>query len=201
MFSGIVEAVGRIEQIVEAADGGRTFTITSPFTDLALGESVCVSGVCLTVTRTSGAAFGADLSLETLRRTSFGDARAERRVNLERSLRLGDRLSGHLVFGHVDGVGRLEATTPEGDSALYRFSAPPEVSRYLVEKGSVTVDGVSLTVFACGGGSFTVAVIPHTAAVTTLGITPPGTAVHLEADMIGKYVEKFVGDRFPGGQT
>lgn len=192
MFSGIVEAIGRIERVSEASDGGRTFTIASPFSDLSLGESVCVSGVCLTVTRMAGGAFDADLSPETLRRTSFAEASVEQRVNLERSLRLGDRLSGHLVFGHVDGVGRLEAVTPEGDSALYRFSAPPEVARYLVEKGSVTVDGISLTVFSCTGDGFVVAIIPHTAAVTTLGATRPGTAVNLEADMIGKYVEKFV---------
>lgn len=192
MFSGIVEALGSIERVEEQEDGGSTLRIAAPFTDLALGESVCVNGVCLTVTAAAAGSFDADLSPETLRRTTFEGVAPGRAVNLERSLRLGDRLSGHLVFGHVDGVGRLVSVTPEGESALYRFAAPPEVDRYLVEKGSVAVDGVSLTVFACREGEFTVAVIPHTASATTLGSTEPGSPVNLEADMVGKYVEKFV---------
>lgn len=192
MFSGIIEALGSIERVEEKEDGGSTLRIAAPFTDLALGESVCVNGVCLTVTAAAAGSFDADLSPETLRRTTFEGVAPGRSVNLERSLRLGDRLSGHLVFGHVDGVGRLVSVTPEGDSALYRFAAPPEVDRYLVEKGSVAVDGVSLTVFSCTEGEFTVAVIPHTASATTLGSTEPGSPVNLEADMVGKYVEKFV---------
>ena len=194
MFSGIVEAIGQVRS-VEPSGGGRRITIAAPFEDLALGESVCVSGVCLTVTASRSGSFEAELAPETIRRSTLGALRAGDAVNLERSVRLGDRLSGHLVFGHVDGTGRLESVTPEGDSALYRFTAPPEVARYLVEKGSVTVDGVSLTVFACSGERFTVAVIPHTAAVTTLGRRSAGAAVNLEADMIAKYVEKFVRDR------
>lgn len=194
MFSGIVEATGSISAITPR--GGETrFRISSPFADLALGESVCVSGVCLTVTATHESLFDVDLSAETLRRTKLGRLEVADPVNLERSLRMGDRLSGHLVFGHVDGVGRLISVSPEGDSALYRFEAPPAVTRYLVEKGSVAVDGVSLTVFACNGQGFTAAVIPHTADVTTLGRLDPGSEVNLEADMIGKYVEKFVADR------
>ena len=193
MFSGIVEAVGTITATV--GDESRRFSIAAPFPDLALGESVCVSGVCLTVTAARPDGFDADVSPETLRRSRLGAVSAGARVNLERSLRLGDRLSGHLVFGHVDGVGRLLSVTPEADSALYRFAAPPDFDRYLVEKGSVSVDGVSLTIFACAAGEFTVAVIPHTAAATTLGSTPPGAAVNLEADMIGKYVEKLVRTR------
>lgn len=192
MFSGIVEALGSIERVEETGDGGARWRVACPFTDLALGESVCVNGVCLTVTATAEGSFDTDLSPETLRRTTFADVTPGRKVNLERSLRLGDRLSGHLVFGHVDGVGRLVSVTPEGDSALYRFAAPPDVERYLVEKGSVAVDGISLTVFSCTSGEFTVAIIPHTASVTTLGSTEAETPVNLEADMVGKYVEKFV---------
>ncbi|MGH7804460.1 MAG: riboflavin synthase [Candidatus Binatia bacterium] len=190
MFSGIVEAIGTVARI--SGDDSRRLTIAAPFADLALGESVCVSGACMTVTSTADGTFDVDVSPESVRRTTLGSLTRGAPVNLERSLRLGDRLSGHLVFGHVDGVGRLVSLAPEADSTLYRFAAPTEFDRYLVEKGSVTVDGVSLTVFACEKGEFTVAVIPHTAAVTTLGRARPGAAVNLEADMIGKYVEKLV---------
>jgi riboflavin synthase len=189
LFSGIVEAVGDVRRIERGAAGAR-FSIAAPFSDLSLGESVCVSGVCLTVVDTPAGSFDADVSAETLRRSTLGGLGEGSAVNLERSLRLGDRLSGHLVFGHVDGIGRLERRTPEGDSALYEFSAPPGVARYLVEKGSVAVNGISLTVFGCAAERFTVAVIPHTARVTTLGRLAIGEAVNLESDMIAKYVEK-----------
>lgn len=198
MFSGIVEAVGEILGVDEIA-GGRRLRVAAPFGDLALGESVCTSGVCLTVVSREGGGFAADVSAETLRRSKLGTLTAGDRVNLERSLRLGDRLSGHLVFGHVDGVGSLEEVLPEGDSRLYRFAAPPEVARYLVEKGSVAVDGVSLTVFDCGPASFRVALIPHTAEVTTLGGMAPGTPVNLESDMIARYVEKLLAASRPPG--
>ncbi len=191
MFSGIVESLGNVCRAVPAG-GGIRLSLGAPFADLVLGESVCVSGVCLTVVKIGSGEFEAEVSPETLRCSTLGDLQVGDSVNLERSLRLGDRLSGHLVFGHVDGVGRLVSIEPEGDAALYRFSAPPEVDRYLVEKGSVAVDGVSLTVFQCQDGFFTVAVIPHTARVTTLGQRKPGARVNLESDMIGKYVEKLV---------
>lgn len=190
MFSGIVEAVGEILEARES-DRGRRLVVGAPFArELAVGESVCTSGVCLTVVARGEDRFETDVSAETLRRSTLGRLRPGDRVNLERSVRLGERLSGHLVLGHVDGIGRLEEIVPEGESALYRFTAPPEVSRYLVEKGSVAVDGVSLTVFGCSGNSFTVALIPHTAAVTTLGSLRPGAPVNLEADLVAKYVEK-----------
>lgn len=191
MFSGIIESLGSVSRVERAGDGIR-LSLGAPFSDLALGESVCVSGVCLTVTEIGSGTFDADVSPETLRRSTLGDLRVSNTVNLERSLRIGDRLSGHLVFGHVDGVGRVVSIHPEGDAALYRFEAPPDVARYLVEKGSVAVDGVSLTVFHCEDGFFTVAVIPHTAKVTTLGQLRPEARINLEADMVGKYVEKFV---------
>jgi riboflavin synthase len=190
VFSGIVEAVGEILEARES-DRGRRLVVGAPFArELAVGESVCTSGVCLTVVARGEDRFETDVSAETLRRSTLGRLRPGDRVNLERSVRLGERLSGHLVLGHVDGIGRLEEIVPEGESALYRFTAPPEVSRYLVEKGSVAVDGVSLTVFGCSGNSFTVALIPHTAAVTTLGSLRPGAPVNLEADLVAKYVEK-----------
>ncbi len=191
MFSGIVEAVGELRAAEESAEG-RRLTIAAPFKDLALGESVCVNGVCLTVVDASSGAFAADVSAETLRRTTLGKLVRGSVSNLERSLRLGDRLSGHLVFGHVDGVGHLISKTPEGDSTLYEFAAPREVARYLVEKGSVAVDGVSLTVFGCIGERFSAAVIPHTAQVTTLGRLTPGDEVNFESDMLAKYVENAI---------
>lgn len=190
MFSGIIEAVGRVRE-ASARPAGKRLSIEVPFDRLAIGESVCVSGVCLTVTATSPGFFDADVSPETLRRSTLGRLGAGSEVNLERSLRLGDRLSGHLVFGHVDGIGRLIAARPEGESALYEFEAAESVSRYLVEKGSVAVDGVSLTVFGCEDRRFSVALIPHTAQVTTLGKLEPGATVNLESDVIAKYIEKF----------
>jgi riboflavin synthase len=189
VFSGIVEAVGRVRE-ASVSPAGKRLSIEAPFDRLAIGESICVSGVCLTVTATSPGFFDADVSPETLRRSTLGRLGAGSEVNLERSLRLGDRLSGHLVFGHVDGIGRLIALRPEGESSLYEFEAAESVSRYLVEKGSVAVDGVSLTVFGCEDRRFSVAVIPHTARVTTLGKLEPGAAVNLESDMIAKYIEK-----------
>jgi len=189
VFSGIVEAVGRIRGAAPTAAGTR-LAIDSPFESLALGESVCVSGVCLTVVGISEAGFDADVSPETLRRSKLGQLRAGDAVNLERSLRVGDRLSGHLVFGHVDGIGTLVAAKADGDSLLLRFGAPPSITRYLVEKGSIAVDGVSLTVFDCREDAFSVAVIPHTADVTTIGRLQPGESVNLESDMIARYVEK-----------
>jgi riboflavin synthase len=189
VFSGIVEALGRVRDAVTTAEGTR-LSIEAPFAALALGESVCVSGVCLTVVDVSKGGFDVGVSLETLRRSTLSRLRSGIVVNLERSLRLGDRLSGHLVFGHVDGVGRLASRTAEGDSLRCRFAAPQTVARYLVEKGSVAVDGVSLTVFDCDDGGFSVAIIPHTAQITTLGRLQPGEEVNLESDMIARYVEK-----------
>jgi riboflavin synthase len=191
VFSGIVEAVGRVRE-ASASPAGKRLWVEAPFDGMTVGESICVSGVCLTVTAVSPGVFAADVSPETLRRSTLARLRAGAEVNLEQSLRLGDRLSGHLVFGHVDGIGRLIGLQPEGGSYLYEFEAPQSVSRYLVEKGSIAVDGVSLTVFGCENDRFSVAVIPHTAGVTTLGKLAPGDPVNLESDMIAKYVEKLV---------
>lgn len=193
MFSGIVETTATVTEVTQT-EGGARLTLRSPLpgADIALGESICTNGTCLTVTAIEDDRLGFDVSAESLRRTNLGDLQPDDRVNLERSLRLEDRLSGHLVFGHVDGVGRVESIQPEGDSFLYTFSIPPELSRYLVEKGSVAVDGISLTVFACQAAAFSCAIIPHTHEVTTLHRRHVGDRVNIETDMQGKYVEKFV---------
>jgi len=149
----------------------------------------------MTVVRARGGTFAVDVSDESLRRTTLGALRPGRKVNLERSLRLSDRLSGHLVFGHVDGIGELREIAPAGDGALYRFTLPAALGRLLVEKGSIAVDGISLTVFECTARSFTVAVIPHTLAVTTLHERKPGDRVNLESDMLARYVERAVARR------
>jgi len=153
---------------------------------------MAVNGACLTVTAVRGRRFTLDLSPETLRRTTLARLVPGTRVNLERALRVGDRLGGHLVQGHVDGVGRLEAIRPNGDWLAYRFRAPHALAPYLVEKGSIAIDGVSLTLFSCRGGTFTVALIPHTLAETTLGQRRPGDAVNLEADVLLKHVAAMV---------
>ena len=191
MFSGIIECVGDVSTL-KPLRGDAELTIKTRFRGLTLGESIAVNGACMTVASRRGSAFTAVVSAESLRRTTLGSLRAGDPVNLERSLRVSDRLSGHFVFGHVDGMGTLEAVTPEGGSALYRFSPPAGFARFLVEKGSIAVDGVSLTVFDCGRRSFTVSVIPHTAGATTLGRMRPGARVNLETDMLARYVDRAV---------
>jgi len=166
-----------------------TIATPRPLARLALGESIAVNGACLTVTGRRGRRFTADVSPETLRRTTLGGLAPGTRVNLERALRLGDRLGGHIVQGHVDGVGRVEAIDPDGDWLAYRFRAARAVAPYLIEKGSIAVDGVSLTVAACRGSRFTVALVPHTLAQTNLAARRPGDLVNLEADVLLKQIE------------
>jgi riboflavin synthase len=166
----------------------------------ALGESVAVDGVCLTVAAVAPGRFDADVSPETLRRATLGGLEVGAPVNLERALRPVDRLGGHFVLGHVDGTGVVRQRRPQGEFEEISFRAPPEVRRYLVEKGSVAVSGVSLTVFACDPEGFSVAVIPHTLERTTLAGCRGGDGVNLEADILGKYVEKLLsgGREAPG---
>jgi riboflavin synthase len=169
MFSGIIETTGTITAVEQTNVGARlALTTTMPLAEVSLGESICVNGTCLTVTEIGTATLGFDVSAESLRRTNLGNLAAGDQVNLERSLRVSDRLSGHVVSGHVDGVGRVDSIVPEGDSFLYTFAIPSELSRYLVEKGSIAVDGISLTVFHCSPTRFSCAIIPHTHHVTTL---------------------------------
>ncbi len=190
MFTGIIQTTGRVEQVKPRGGGVRlTIGTPSPLAGLAIGESIAVNGACLTVVEKRGRRFTVEVSPETLRKTTVGGLVAGARVNLERALRVGDRLGGHVVQGHVDGVGRLEDVHPDADWVLYRFTAPRTLAPYLIEKGSIAVDGVSLTVFECRGPRFTVALIPHTLAETTLGDRRPGDRVNLEADVLLKHIE------------
>jgi riboflavin synthase len=199
MFSGIIETTGTITAIEQINEGARLFlTSRIPLSEVSLGESICVNGTCLTVTGISDTTLSFDVSAESLRRTNLGDLKPGDLVNLERSLRVNDRLSGHVVSGHVDGVGTVKSIQPEGDSFLYTFTVPPELGRYLIEKGSVAVDGISLTVFHCRPTEFTCAIIPHTHHVTTLHTRKPGDRVNIENDMQGKYIEKFMQEALPG---
>jgi riboflavin synthase len=195
MFTGIVEGTGTVAGLSVAAEGsGARLEIDAPWLAgrLQVGESVAVNGCCVTVATATAAGFAADLVAETLRRTALGRLAAGAAVNLERPLALGGRLGGHLVQGHVDGVARVLERTPVGDGEEVRVELPPELERYVVEKGSVAVDGVSLTVAGVGPGWFTVALVPHTLEVTTLGRRRPGDLVQLEVDVVAKYVERLV---------
>ena len=199
MFTGIIEATARVERVDSRGGGSRvTLATVRPLPRLKLGESIAIDGACLTVTRHRGRRFTVEVSPETLRRTTLGALRPGVRVNLERALRMGDRIGGHVVQGHVDGVGVLETITSDRDWSLYRFRAPATLVPYLVEKGSIAVDGVSLTVFACRGARFTVALIPHTLAVTTLGARRPGDRVNVEADILLKQIAAMLRSRRSG---
>lgn len=195
MFSGIIETTGKLTKVEQTSEGAKLIlTVNIPTTEVSLGESICINGACMTVTAIGDTELSFDVSAESLRKTNLGDLQPGSIVNLERSLRMNDRLSGHVVSGHVDGVGHIQSIQPEGDSFLYTFTIPTELSRYLVEKGSVAVDGISLTVFHCKPTSFTCAIIPHTHEVTTLHAKQPGDKVNIECDMQGKYIEKFVSE-------
>ncbi|MGD9985353.1 riboflavin synthase [Pseudonocardia sp.] len=193
MFTGIVEEVGEIVDVRHDADVV-VLTVRGPrvSSDAAHGDSIAVNGCCLTVVDDEAAddRFRLELVPETLKRTSLGGAAAGSKVNLERALPAGGRLGGHIVQGHVDGVATLLGRTPGERSDEVRFGLPPELSRYVVEKGSICVDGVSLTVAATDGDTFTVALIPTTLADTTLGIRVPGDTVNIEVDVVAKYVER-----------
>jgi riboflavin synthase len=195
MFTGIVEGTGTVAALAAAADGsGARLEVAAPWLagELRLGESVAVNGCCVTVAEPTSGGFAADLVAETLRRTALGGLAAGARVNLERPMTLGGRLGGHLVQGHVDGVARILDRAPVGDGEEVRVELPPGLERYVVEKGSIAVDGVSLTVAGVGPGWFAVALVPHTLEVTTLGDRRPGDPVQLEVDVVAKYVERLV---------
>lgn len=203
MFTGIVADIGKLKALTPGRAGVRAELSTGlDVADFALGESVAVNGVCLTVDALGSASFMADVSPETLKRSNLGELRPGSEVNLERALRPVDRLGGHFVLGHVDGVGTVHSRKREGEFEVIAFNAPREVARYLVSKGSVAVDGVSLTVASVSGELFTVAVIPHTLGRTTLAGRKAGDRVNLEADILGKYIEKLSrGERPEGGLT
>ena len=190
MFSGIVEAVGRVVEVDVTEAGGRLVIDPGDLEPGALGDSIAVNGVCLTVERLDGRRFQVTTVPETLRRTNLGRLRAGDRVNLERSLPAGGRLGGHIVQGHVDGTIELVAKAPDGDSLRLRYAAP-EHGRYIVEKGFVAVDGVSLTVTNVEGDTFGIALIPYTRAHTILD-QPVGYRANLEVDILAKYVERLL---------
>ena len=197
MFTGIVEELGEVVSVEHLAGAAR-LTVRGPrvTVDVAHGDSIAVNGVCLTVTAAGESAFTADVMAETLNRSALGALEPGSPVNLERSLRVGDRLGGHMVQGHVDGMGTVLSRVRGEHWDVVRIAVPPGLARYLVEKGSVAVDGVSLTVSALGGTPdepwFEVSLIPTTLAATTLGGLPAGGRVNLEADVIGKYVERML---------
>ena len=193
MFTGLVSDLGRITSAERSADGVRLTVDCGLTSDLHPGDSVAVNGVCLTAIAVADGAFEADVMNETLQRSSLRDAAAGTEVNLELPLRASDRLGGHIVQGHVDGVGTVQELADDGFARRVRISAPDEVLRYVVEKGSVAVDGVSLTVADCDNASFTVSLIPETLQRTNLQQAQAGTRVNLEVDVLAKYVEKLVG--------
>jgi riboflavin synthase len=194
MFTGIVQDLGRIVSRESRGVDVRLSIATQrlKLTDIAVGDSICVQGVCLTATSISGDAFTADVSHETLSLTTLADLKAGSRVNLEPSLRAGDPLGGHLVSGHVDGIATVTALARDGDSLRVTFAAPEALSRYIARKGSVTLDGVSLTVNEVTGSTFGVNLIPHTQAVTTLGGLQKDARVNLEIDQVARYVERLL---------
>jgi riboflavin synthase len=193
MFTGIIEAIGRVTETQRRGDLLLlTIAPLAALTDMAVGDSICVNGVCLTVNALMQGALQVDVSPETIQRTNLGSLRPHDEVNLERALKIGDRLGGHLVTGHVDGTGYINEVTRGSGSMTMAIRVPPELVSYLVEKGSVAVEGVSLTVSGIQGVEFQVAMVPYTVAHTTLGQKRVGDRVNIEVDIIGKYVKRFV---------
>jgi len=202
MFTGIVTALGRVTAVERDAER-LSFTIESPYSDLAVGDSLAVNGACLTVVDTDGTSFRVEAVVTTRGRTRFGEMTAGEQVNLERAMQMDDRFGGHLVQGHVDGVGRVADIREKDDALLIDIDVPPDVGELSVPYGSIAVDGVSMTVNAVPKpGVVQLSVIPYTREHTTLGALAPGDAVHLEADIIGKYVRQLLeqrGSLAPGG--
>jgi riboflavin synthase len=200
MFTGIVEELGEVVYLTDAGGDSAVLAVRGPVvtSDARHGDSISVNGVCLTVIDNVDGVFTADVMGESLRRSSLGELKPGGQVNLERAATVGSRLGGHLVQGHVDGVARIVAREPADEWEVLRFSLPPELARYVVEKGSITVDGVSLTVMEVTADTFSVGLIPTTLKLTVLGAKSVGDLVNLEVDVIAKYVEKMLGDRHVG---
>jgi riboflavin synthase len=199
MFTGLVQALGTIIE-TRAVPGGVVLAIRAPFTEITLGESIATDGTCLTVTRDLGDAFEAHASAETLAKTTLGDLRAGSDVHLERALRAGDRLGGHLVTGHVDGVGALASKRSVGENLEVTFEVPEALAPFLAPKGSITVDGVSLTVNGVRGARFDVMLVPFTQRETKLGKIPERGRVNLEVDVLAKYVARLLGKKGVDGK-
>jgi riboflavin synthase len=195
MFTGIVSDIGEITSVTPGGNSGdRRFVVRTrhDMTPIAIGASIACSGCCLTVVEKGGDWFAVEVSGESLDKTHLGDWKQGSRINLELSLKLGDELGGHLVYGHVDGVGTIVSMTPEGGSMRFVFEASGELARFVASKGSVAIDGISLTVNEVEGNRFGVNIIPHTQAVTTLGQAKPGQRVNLEVDMLARYVQRLL---------
>jgi len=197
MFTGIVQAVGRVRTVEKRGADARLALDAAGLglDDVAIGDSIAVAGVCLTVVALDASGFAFDVSPETLSRTTLGTLAAGDPVNLEKALRLADRLGGHLVAGHVDGVGKVVAVHDDGAAQRWVFSAPLALARYIAVKGSIAIDGTSLTVNDVDGDTFGITLIPHTLAVTTFGARKAGDAVNLEVDLVARYVERLYGER------
>ena len=196
MFTGLVEELGILQSVRHGAASAQLNLVAGKVTqDIRIGDSIAVNGVCLTAVKFSSQGFTADVMAETLAKTNLGNLKPGDRVNLERALRLGDRLGGHLVSGHIDGVGTIAAKEIHDIAILITINASPEVMRYIIKKGSVAIDGTSLTVVDFTDDSFQVSLIPHTAKETTLGFKKRGDTVNLEGDIIGKYIERLLQTR------
>ena len=194
MFTGLVEELGKVKTIARGVKSVRlTVAASKILADTKLGDSIAVNGTCLTVVDYGDALFTADVMPETVERTALAGLKPGDFVNLERTLRLGDRFGGHIVSGHIDGVGLISEMKKNDNAVIVRIEAGEEVMRYIIRKGSIAIDGISLTVVAFGDNWFTVSLIPHTASSTTLGVKRSGDSVNLEVDVIGKYVEKLLG--------
>ncbi|MEZ6964973.1 riboflavin synthase [Aeromonas sp. S9(2024)] len=194
MFTGIIEAVGTLASLRRQGED-MALTVYAPtldFSDVKLGDSIATNGVCLTVVALGDKSYTADVSLETLSRTGFAEARVGERVNLEKALMPTSRLGGHLVSGHVDGVGEVKSVASSGRAIEYWIATPAELSRYIAEKGSIAVDGISLTVNAVQGDLFRLTIVPHTAQETTIAQWKPGRRVNLEVDQIARYLERLM---------
>lgn len=194
MFTGLVEELGKVKNMVRTSRSVRlTINASKVVSDVKIGDSIAVNGTCLTVVAHGDDWFTADVMPETVDRTVLSKLKTGDKVNLERTLRVGDRFGGHIVSGHIDGVGTISGKNTNDIAVIVRITAEPQVMRYIVEKGSIAIDGTSLTVVAVGSDWFTVSLIPHTAGLTTVGLKAVGELVNLEADVIGKYVERLMG--------
>ena len=193
MFTGIIEGLGTIAAVRSSGLGKRlTIEAGFPLGQTKVGDSISVSGACLTAVQVAGRRFEVDVSPETLQKTTFGNARVGERVNLERAMRLSDRIDGHLVSGHIDGTGIVRQRERASDWLVVAIEVHETLTRYMILKGSVAVDGISLTINSYDANGFNVSIIPHTAELTTIGLKHEGDAVNIETDMIGKYVERFI---------
>ena len=198
MFTGIIEGLGTVSAVRPGGQGKR-LAVEADFdlNQTKIGDSICVSGACLTAVKIDSRRFEVDISPETLQMTTFNQAKVGQRVNIERALRLSDRIDGHLVSGHIDGVGKIRQRETLGNAIIVTIEVPESLTGYMINKGSVAVDGISLTINTCATGSFSISIIPHTAKLTTIGFKNKGDPVNIETDMLGKYVERFMSAR-PG---